>query len=439
MKQVVKQRAFLFAITMLITLCYLPRYCLADEVFVELIWKFPNSTWLQIKITEGSYNLKYNNKIIKIDCFSDVKLGQSGLVSFVSINDKYSVLTNPRIELNTKKGVFGVREPGKKWLYYRGNLTITREEVNWKLTNIVDEEDYLKGVVPIEMSNQWAEKGLEALKAQAVAARTYMFKNRDSNGRITDSPNIHQAYLGKTVEGKASKAVEMTAGEILVDKNTGEPLSVFYSAHNGGYSEETQNVWENHDSHYSSQPDPFSVGIGGCVNSWRFLILAEKLGETFDLAPVRNIVLNKYSSGRVYNVQLIDWLGTVKNVSGNQFVKKFYPYGRKISCDSFLGTLFDVKFIPPNERKNDNLLLPLFKPEKLSVLNYPGPRIERIVSSAEEVQNKFSLYGTYVFNGRGWGHGVGMSQWGAYNMAMKGYSYRDILLYYYKNADIIKR
>jgi stage II sporulation protein D len=134
------------------------------------------------------------------------------------------------------------------------------------------------------MSNAWAVRGFEALKAQAVAARTYLIKNINANGIITDSPNIHQAYWGKTVEGEASRAVEATKGEILADVNTGKPISIFYSSHNGGFSEETQNVWQNHDPHYTAAPDPYSDGIGGMVNQWRFLVAADVLGRNFGLA-----------------------------------------------------------------------------------------------------------------------------------------------------------
>jgi stage II sporulation protein D len=61
----------------------------------------------------------------------------------------------------------------------------------------------------------------------------------------------------------------------------------------------------------------------------------------------------------------------------------------------------------------------------------------RLKSSNEGLSNEPREFGVFLFNGRGWGHGVGMSQWGAYNMAMKGYSYEDILAYYYKNSVLV--
>lgn len=74
----------------------------------------------------------------------------------------------------------------------------------------------------------------------------------------------------------------------------------------------------------------------------------------------------------------------------------------------------------------------------MSVEEGTGPLLSRIKSSNDGIAEKPGVYGVFVFNGRGWGHGVGMSQWGAYDMAMQGYSYQDILNYYYKNIDLVK-
>jgi len=286
------------------------------------------------------------------------------------------------------------------------------------------------------MSNAWAATGFEALKAQAVAARTYFIKNADSGGLITDSPNIHQAYAGRSVEGEASQAVEMTEGEILVDLATGKPISVYYSAHNGGYMEETQNVWVSHDPHYSSKPDPFSDGVGGIVDRWQFWIAADTLGKAFDLAPVRTIEVKTLKSGRVYEVYLSDWLGNSKAISGGAFVQKFYPYGRNISDKSFLGRLYQVEFILPDVtyvKGQPMFLLNDYEPKNKDI---PGPVLAKLVSSNDGIRSEPRHFGVFVFNGRGWGHGVGMSQWGAYNMARQGYSYVDILQHYYHASTI---
>lgn len=434
MQIIVKQKALLFAFSL--AFLFQPWGCsAAEDITVELVWKFPEPGLLEIEVRQGTYQLETNSSTSTLSTGESFKLGQSSLTAYISRQNSLEILEEPLIKLTTKDlGNFRVREPGKEWVSYRGNLTVTKENISWELANTLDREDYLKGVVPIEMSNSWAVQGFEALKAQAVAARTYLLRNVDSQGRITDSPDIHQAYWGKTVEGAASLAVEKTKGEILVDKDSRQPISIFYSAHNGGYSEVTEHVWKNHDPHYSSEPDVFSRGIGGYVDNWRFYIAADVLGKSFELAPIRAVRLNQYSSGRVYQVNLLDWLGEEKTVSGGAFVQKFYPYDRALSRDSFLGKLFQVSYIfSDTDSGQFQLGIPL-NTESLKESMTAGPRLNLLKSSNEGLSTEPSTYGGFIFNGRGWGHGVGMSQWGAYNMARQGFTYDSILDHYYKKT-----
>jgi len=71
-------------------------------------------------------------------------------------------------------------------------------------------------------------------------------------------------------------------------------------------------------------------------------------------------------------------------------------------------------------------------------VNTYGPALALFTNSGGDLAKRPRNFGVFVFNGRGWGHGVGMSQWGAYNMAKQGYSYEQILYYYYKNSVIAK-
>jgi len=429
-----KRVAFLFFFSILFFL--LPGLCLADNITVNLVWKFQDPGWLEIEVKQGTYTLNHNQTQLIMKTGDSFKIGCSTYSRFLLVDKEIQVLEQSNLKLFAQdQGVFRIREPGKDWISYRGNLIVASDGMGWKLSNILDSEDYLKGVVPTEMSNSWAARGFQALKAQAVAARTYMVKNIDKTGSITDSPNIHQAYSGKSVEGEASRAVEETEGEILVDETSGQTVSVFYSSHNGGYSEETENVWENDDPHYSANPDPFSEGIGGYTDSWSFYISADVLGSGFGLAPIRELHLKNYISGRVYEVKLVDWLGKEKTVSGGEFVRKYYPSG-DLSKNSFLGRLFKVKKVLPVSSEANTIAL---SDRFIKNTPPPGPLLSRLNSSNGGLSDYERNFGGFVFKGRGWGHGVGMSQWGAYNMAMKGYSYQDILNYYYKNTSLIKR
>ncbi len=436
-----KGRVVIFLALMLLWL--VPTSAEAKEVSVNLVWKFSQSGWLEIQIDGGIYELRQGlskganpdkSENSKLAPGSRLQLGWGGWAPIWRLNDGAFQFAPPGLDL-LGEGSFAVKTPEGTKVIYRGNLHCEWKAGAWQLTNRLEAEDYLKGVVPIEMSNAWAKDGMEALKAQAVAARTYLVKRTAGGKAITDSPDTDQAYLGKNVEGTASFAVDATAFEILEDAQTQQPIDALYSSHDGGYTEDVKNVWGQTDWHFRSKPDPFSLGVGGAAGSWHYILSAPALGEAFSLGPIRKIDLAKYSSGRVYTVKLEAWDGKTKEVTGKAFVKAFYPFGQPIQEEAFLGSLFEVNHYEtePGVWVKPGLRLP--DPLPWAVL--PGPRLGKIWSS-KEILAFNQPYGVFVFHGMGWGHGVGMSQWGAYHMAQLGYSYKDILAFYYENTTLGK-
>lgn len=432
------KRVPLFFVVLLCLIIAYPSRCIGQEIKVNLVWKFRDAGWVQVQIEQGLYHFSRGSRLEQFPKGSILQVGWGGLAPVIKVNyDDYQIFREKSIALKTTgpDGVIKIITPDGKTVSYAGSLELLWEGDRWGITNTIDREEYLKGVVPIEMSSSWTRDGFEALKAQAVAARTFMVKHTQGGKAITDSPDIDQAYLGKDVEGEASNAVEFTKGQILVDEKTKLPLDVFYSAHNGGFTELTNNVWANPDSHYSSHRDTFSDGVGGAAESWRFIISAEALGRAFELAPVKKLELDKYSSGRVKNVRMTDINGNTKSLTGRAFVKAFYPFGQPISKYAFLGSLFYANYYPGEVSPKFEILTIPYAP-KLNNKNrqLPGPLLSKIISTSQGVSQEASDYGAFIFNGRGWGHGVGMSQWGAYHMAQLGYTYSDILMYYYDNA-----
>lgn len=417
--------------------------CQAKPIAVELTWNFGQAGWSEIKIESGTYLLECGETERSLASGETIQVGWGGWAPIWRINhEDFRIFRSPELTLqNKEKGSFQITMPEGQHYSYRGGVKLNWQDGHWRLINLVDGEDYLKGVVPIEMSNRWAGDGLEALKAQAIAARTYMVRRINSGKLLTDSPDIDQAYLGKAVEGQASQAVEATRGQILVDATTKKPIDALYSAHDGGYTEDPKNVWGNSDNHFSAHPDPFSNGVGGAENSWHFIISAPALGNTFGLGPVRKIELDKFPSGRVQRVRMEDWNGNKKSVSGRNFVKTFYPFGRPIQTEAFLGSLFVAQRVETGQpecfkgfkyflKKGEN-------GNTVSSESDKGPILGKIISSNDGIAATGQPYGEFIFWGRGWGHGVGMSQWGAYHMAQLGYTYKDILSFYYDRAIII--
>jgi len=441
---------FLWIVSLILVLVQ-PTLCQAKVISVELVWNLSQAGWVQIDIEKGDYQLILDTTTRKFPAGSTLQVGWGGWTPVLRINhEEFQVFSGSVLEVMGKNpGSLRVKTPEGKDVVYRGGLQLNWQDGHWRLINQVDSEDYLKGVVPIEMSNEWAKGGAEALKAQAVAARTYLVKHTDNgNKMITDSPDIHQAYAGMIVEGEASKAVEATRGEIIVDAQTLQPIEALYSSHSGGYTEDAKNVWGNIDIHNVSHPDPYSVGVGGAVNRWRFIVSAPLLGSTFGIGPIRNVKLDKFPSGRVKSVRMEDEFGQTATVKGRAFVQAFYPFGQPIKKEAFLGSLFEVQEVATSRNslgKSDSteqfesLSYSGFSELTNSFQQEQGPLLSKILSSSLGTSAEPQPFGVFIFEGRGWGHGVGMSQWGAYHMAQMGYKYQAIIAYYYNHTLISKR
>jgi len=125
---------------------------------------------------------------------------------------------------------------------YRGNMEFRLSGSSLTAVNELPTEEYLYGVVPREMSNSWP---LEALKAQAVAARTYTvanFSKRAAEGFNMLDTKYDQAYGGINVEGEnASQAVRETAGQVILYNSA--PIRAVYHSNSGGHTEDNENVW----------------------------------------------------------------------------------------------------------------------------------------------------------------------------------------------------
>lgn len=412
------------------------------NIRVGLVWQLAGETFLGFETVQGAYTLTIDDTVI----IRNISAGASyralsspwGLLVF---RDGQVIGTGGRLKFEPAYGKLPVLKllSAKGVRDYRGGLEISqRGDASLSVVNTLGEQEYLYGVVPVEMSNSWAAQGAEALKAQAVAARTYLYSHYDRKQakgyNISDSPNIDQAYAGYGVEGAASKAVDATQAEVLVDKNSLKPINPSYHSHSGGHTENSENVWSAADKHLRGKQDPYSLGQGALADNWAFTASAAAVGNHLGIGPVKEIRTKTYPSGRVKTVEFEDISGKKVIKSGRQFVTLFYPKGRGITRKDFLGTMFRVIKVKQGEGS-------AFVPEPLAVLlreSLTGPRYEFVDTSVTPPNKLPNPYAVFVFSGKGWGHGVGMAQWGAYGMAKQGYSYRQILEYYYTSVSVRK-
>jgi len=340
--------------------------------------------------------------------------------------------------------------------WYRGNMEFRGNVNGVVVVNELPINEYLYGVVPREMSNSWP---LEALKAQAIAARTYTVANYSKH--VVEGFNMldttsDQVYGGFNSEGaNATAAVQQTSGKILL--YDGQPISAVYHSTSGGHTEDNDNVWSSTPCAYlRGKDDPYSTKRG--LANWTYTTSIDDVKNKLiqagqQIGPISSIKLDKYHSGRVETVIVSDINGNTITKSGTAFGQMFNP-GFKTDSNGgsnnirFMSRFFDVKM--------DQVSNPVFSVlngagQKASaagaslygisddgdagILNPGGSDFYAVDASGASILNKAAA-GTVVFPGHGWGHGVGMSQWGAYEMADQGKSYEDILTFYYTGVEI---
>ena len=315
------------------------------------------------------------------------------------------------LDITYGKGNFWHKKIDRK---YRGNLKIITDSKGMTLVNVINIEEYLYGVLPSEISTT---APIEAQKAQAVAARTIALRhiNRHKKKGYDFCSDVHcQVYQGLSVETKlAAKAVRATRGQALVYKD--KPIEAFYYANSGGcirkdafgeleflsskfdnlkgfkgqkdvtkLSAFAQEEW------FLSSPETFSTGQGSKFRWQRAYDPQDfKLIFGFDIDELKDITISdKKDCFHCEEIELIA-AGESKKVKGDLKIRNFFD---KLRSSAFK---IEIKY------SND-------KPVML------------------------------FFWGAGFGHGSGLSQEGAQEMADQGYTYKKILKHYYPKAHLKK-
>ena len=319
---------------------------------------------------------------------------------------------------------------------FRGTFELSPDdEGDMIVVNVVATHDYLASVVGSEEPSSWEP---EALASQAIAARTYLYthlgrhKSYDLEGDTRD-----QDYGGTTKEdARTVQAVERTAGLVVTYK--GAPIEALYSANAGGITEDSETAFPNALPYLRSVPSPTDAvakdsSWGRTSYEWTREQSATQLRDFMrrrglDVGIPTAIRLTSVSStGRVITA-------SVTGTNGTQ------PIGKDRSRYYFglMSSLFTVTVVPSgaNERVEAS------NADRIAALEVLGAHAVRASfdvlrdASGNELGLRvtafvYELPATFVFAGRGFGHGVGLSQWGAQGMALQGASYRQILAHYY--------
>ena len=310
---------------------------------------------------------------------------------------------------------------GKK---YRGTIRLSVKWEKIMIVNILRMDEYLYGVVGREMSTGFP---IEALKAQSIAARNYAVcsMGRHSSEGFDLCNGVHcQAYGAVAAEeDDIRQAVDETSGKLLI--YDGRVVECYYYSSSGGYTENSENVWVSEIGYLKGKADPFEDGSRIPGYYWEESFSPEEIKECLasrgiDIGDIVNVEVTDYSA----NQHAV----TVK-ITGTEGVRYYYKDNIRAAFPVQLkSTLFTVT--------KGNVTVPA------KVLSVNG--LETVNIAPSFIMSGDGIYkiegkgesGKFTFSGRGNGHGVGMSQYGAMFMAEQGYTYEEILNFYYTDAEI---
>jgi len=264
--------------------------------------------------------------------------------------------------------------------FYYGSLEIFKDKNGIYAINNLPFEEYIEGVVAAEIGREWEP---EALKAQAVISRTYAaFYKRynSSNSYHITSSTLHQLYKGKNEDPLITDAVKATAGEILTYHN--QPIKSFFHATCGGKTEVPEEIWK---ESYPYLPSVDCYGKNSPYDNWQRRFSLKEISGALEFGNIEEINISSYTAtGRVKTLTI-----TGQNKSGD------------------------------------------------STIEIKATELRKLLGYKELPSTQFSLSKTgdgIIFTGKGFGHGVGLSQWGALEMARQGKNYREILAHFYPGA-----
>lgn len=314
---------------------------------------------------------------------------------------------------------------------YRGGMIVRRfAGSDLTLINSVTMTEYLYGVLPKEMAPDWP---LEALKAQAVAARNYAVTNsgkHKSRGFDLCATADCQVYGGYRVESDLCRqAVDETAGRVLLYE--GKPVQAFFHSNSGGRTENSENIWTNPLPYIKGVDDSFSVGAPNTdwsVTYTKDEIQKKLLASQMDVGAVQQIVVSRKSeNARVLELTIMGSRSTVTLTKEQS--RKVLGY------NDLKSTWFDVgggTALKAQQESGQTVLSSqvwVLDGTMNTLSMTPQGLAARTVNGSETIV--LAQGDTITFSGHGWGHGLGLSQWGAKAMAERGYNYEQILKYYY--------
>lgn len=405
-------------------------------------------------------------ELLVTDIINAYKFPQGTLLIVTTQDDVFSVSADGKFVTNTKgplvltsNGQIGIANLNRKGTpaFYNGQFELKMvKDSRFNMINVLGIQNYLKGVVPNEMPISF---GLEALKAQAVAARNYANRPQNVyvNYDICDSTACQVYYGANSYKPISDRAVEQTVGIFALYKL--EPILALYSSTSGGITESYENTFGQTGNFTPPVVLPYLKSVSDSKD-YKTLKTEEDVREfyskavpTYDVkSPLYRwkVVWDKAELEKVLNKTLVEQ-------SSRGLVEPMFDK----NC--FLEGIEDIKVLKRGDSGKALLVEITTRSGKWRVKKELGVRrvfqkdnkalssanffvdidTESIVSDSEKgifdtfpAKDSLNKVTKITFTGGGYGHGVGMSQFGAGYMASSGSLYNEILRHYYSDITV---
>ncbi len=327
---------------------------------------------------------------------------------------------------------------------YRGALELTKNSAEGITpVNVLTMNEYLYAVVPSEIYSTWHP---ETLKAQAVAARTYastQYGVHESKGYDLCDTVHCQNYIGAGNEAQSTTtAVNETKENVMI--YDGKLINAVYFSSSGGYTEDSENVWQNPLPYLRGVEEINETGYKVWERSFTKAEIQELLKQhKVEIGTVQNVKIQEITqSGRVNKLVITGTTG--EKVLVKEEIRTFFSLSQGGSLESRMFTLNGANpsqnqpfFILNASANPNNIYAVSSQSVAVPVTSFTTLGSGGVKSSYNTGSGQATVSGDrIVISGKGYGHGVGMSQYGAKGMAEKGYTYEQILEYYYTGASL---
>ena len=355
----------------------------------------------------------------------EIHMGSTGFAAF----DKFDASGISKLSVQVQSGDT-INCDGVE---YRGYIYIERMANGELLViNYVGTDDYVSSVLGKEMSYTWPK---EALKAQAVCARNFVLTrgsaHKDYGFDVCKTTHC-QVYGGVSSEHENTiRAVEETKG--VLAKYNGELVGLYFFATSGGQTEDVENVWGSKYGYLKSVEDTYENPDKASKYKWTAEFTKGEIEEKLiargaDIGSLEEITVDsKSDSGRVTKM-------TFHGTKDDYTVKLE-------KCRTVLG-LYSQKFNVTSDSVSSlcttsgSALAPYYALSANGVETVSGYSVISGSGKTEEIEVNATTANNYIINGGGYGHGVGMSQWGARGMAENGFTYDQILMHYFTDIEL---